>query len=410
MEKTFKRSMKGTNGPFLLAVSGGLDSVCLLHSAAQVLPKEALTVAHFNHRTRGKESDGDEAFVRELAERYGLPFVVAQREGKGISEASLRTERMKFLKLAAKTHGAQILLAHHLDDRVETFLFRLVRGSQLKGLTALKQRNGRLLRPFVSLPKEALKRYAQKEKLVFREDSTNAKDLYFRNRIRKELVPPLLKLTASYGGPEKFYERFSDLLKESEILLSRQDRAYDRALKPCLIRTPYFDRVEMNVLPLEFQNDRAFIRRLFEKIHYKAFDKKAVRKVCRLIKEKRGGCSLPGKMAVEISCGHLYFQDSKQKKLWEKGPDFSQLKLTGTKQEYCVRSFVLGDRYKKKKLKRKFLKIGVPRLERRLIPLVLCEKSKEVVWFVGLPEVNISYSGWNFPHAHLSRFKSSNAL
>jgi tRNA(Ile)-lysidine synthase len=192
----------------LIAVSGGLDSMVLLHSLHRMAKARAwaLIVAHFNHQLRGKTSDADEAFVRRTAESLGLPFVSesasvkqdAQEQGISI-EMAARKLRHNFLARAAD--GCEIntvALAHHADDQVELFFLRLFRGSGGEGLAGMDWTNPsssdttvRLIRPLLDVAKAELQAFAEQEGISFRQDATNLQLDHARNRIRNELLPLL---------------------------------------------------------------------------------------------------------------------------------------------------------------------------------------------------------------------------
>ncbi|MEG1657458.1 MAG: tRNA lysidine(34) synthetase TilS [Oscillibacter sp.] len=184
----------------LAAVSGGLDSMCLLYFAAD--RGLCVTAAHFNHQLRGENADGDEAFVRDWCRQNGIPFVsgsgdtraFAAENGLSLEEAA-RTLRYNWLEAAAETrHCGYILTAHHADDNAETLLLNLLRGTGLKGLTGIPPVRGRLLRPFLGIPKAELVEYAEERHLPHREDETNALDDASRNLLRHRVLPVLKDL------------------------------------------------------------------------------------------------------------------------------------------------------------------------------------------------------------------------
>lgn len=192
----------------LVAVSGGIDSVVLLHLLHGLSQKNQwrLTVAHFNHRLRGRSSDADERLVRRMATSLKLPVVVEAadvRESARAQRVSLemaaRRLRHDFLARAARRrHNPGIALAHHADDQLELFFLRLLRGSGGEGLAGMKWRNPSpsdaqidLVRPLLDQPKQALREYAAEHRIPHREDRTNALLDFRRNRIRHELLPLL---------------------------------------------------------------------------------------------------------------------------------------------------------------------------------------------------------------------------
>jgi tRNA(Ile)-lysidine synthase len=175
-------------GHYVIAVSGGVDSVALLDMLAQD-PELQLTVAHFDHGIR-EDSGQDREYVRALAASYGLPYVYCQgRLGAQASEATARAARYKFLHATRQHRGADaIVTAHHQDDVLETIILNLLRGTGRRGLSSLRSGDV-VLRPLLEVPKKELLRYASEQGLRWREDSTNADTRYLRNYIRRYLLP-----------------------------------------------------------------------------------------------------------------------------------------------------------------------------------------------------------------------------
>lgn len=192
----------------MVAVSGGVDSMALLHAIHTLSTKHSweLIVAHLNHRLRGRASAGDEALVARTAKRLGLRFesesadVKTLAKKKGISlEMAARELRHEFLARTARACGIRhVLLAHHADDQVELFFLRLFRGAGAQGLGGMEwsapSPSGRdvvLLRPLLGETKSALIDYIRENKIEFRADATNRSTDILRNRIRRELLPLL---------------------------------------------------------------------------------------------------------------------------------------------------------------------------------------------------------------------------
>ena len=188
----------------LCAVSGGLDSMCLLHLLT-VWGRERnipVTAAHFNHQLRGAESDRDEQFVRDWCGVRGVPFVsgrgnvreLAGREGMSLEEAA-REARYAFLTKEKERLGCKyVLTAHHADDNAETMLLNLLRGTGLRGLTGIPAARDFLLRPFLQVTRAELAAYAAARDVPYVEDSTNALDDAARNVLRHQVLPVLKQL------------------------------------------------------------------------------------------------------------------------------------------------------------------------------------------------------------------------
>ena len=167
----------------VVAVSGGVDSVVLLHKLSQD-PAAKLIVAHFDHGIR-PESDSDARFVEGLAKQYDLPFEGAREElGKNASEALARARRYEFLRSIAKKYDAHVATAHHQDDVIETIAINCQRGTGWRGLAVL---DSGIVRPLLNLTKQNIRDYALEHHLEWVEDETNAGDRYLRNRIRANI-------------------------------------------------------------------------------------------------------------------------------------------------------------------------------------------------------------------------------
>lgn len=200
----FKSLSIPTGSRILTAVSGGRDSVALLHLL--VRSNVQVAVAHVNFQLRGDESDDDEAMVHKLAEAYALSFYVthfdtaefARERGLSIQMAARKLRYDWFQTLAAE-HGWQfIATAHHLDDQIETFFINLLRGTGLEGLKGIAAKNGNIIRPMLAFSRSDIEEYIKTHQLEFREDSSNKETDYLRNRIRHQLIPVLSELQPAY--------------------------------------------------------------------------------------------------------------------------------------------------------------------------------------------------------------------
>jgi tRNA(Ile)-lysidine synthase len=194
----------------LLAVSGGVDSMVLLHLLGELAPVQGwqVSVAHFNHQLRGRAGNADEVLVGKTARSFGMPFLAGRGDvrgyakRKGISlEMAGRQLRHEFLARVALERGLRrIALAHQADDQVELFFLRLFRGAGSEGLSGMKWSSPSpanpevtLVRPLLAESKRSIEEYARARKIRFLEDATNRSNDFLRNRIRRELVPILLR-------------------------------------------------------------------------------------------------------------------------------------------------------------------------------------------------------------------------
>ncbi len=203
----------------LCAVSGGADSMCLLHLL--VSGGYDVTAAHFEHGIRGEESLRDAAFVEGWCRERGVPFVLGHGDApKYAAEHSLSLEeaarelRYAFLFKAAEDLGAaRILTAHNRDDNAETLLFNLTRGSGAAGLCGIPRERGLILRPLLHTGRAEIEAYLEENAVPHAEDSTNGSDDYTRNLIRHQIVPLLRQINP----------RFSEAASRTAALLDRDE-------------------------------------------------------------------------------------------------------------------------------------------------------------------------------------------
>lgn len=169
---------------YLVAVSGGVDSMVLLDMLAK--SNHHLVVAHVDHGIRGADSAADARFVAALARRYQLPLVSTELKlGASASEEQARGGRYAFLFAEAEKLGATVVTAHHAGDAVETIALNLTRGTGWRGLAVLDR--GAVERPLLGLTKQQLYDYALRNRLEWVEDATNHTDAYLRNRLRARI-------------------------------------------------------------------------------------------------------------------------------------------------------------------------------------------------------------------------------
>ncbi len=198
-ETAARYGMLPTGAKVLCACSGGADSTALLHLLCHT---EGVTVvcAHFNHQLRGAESDRDEAWVRALCEKLGVPCVCESADVAGYAaakrmglEEAARTLRYAFLERTAAERGCdRIATAHHAEDNAETILWNLVRGSGARGLSGIPPVRGRIIRPMLNVTRPQIEAYLRENGLSCVFDSSNRADDNPRNRIRHHVLPLLL--------------------------------------------------------------------------------------------------------------------------------------------------------------------------------------------------------------------------
>ena len=212
----------------IVALSGGADSVALLHFLISIeeLYHLTITAAHLHHGIRGEEADCDEQFCKILCENYNIRLFTAHRdipalaaERRQSEELCGREERYAFLQALADEHGAKIATAHTASDNAETLLMRLTRGSSLRGMSGIPAKRGNIIRPLITCTRAEIEAYCAKHHLDYVTDSTNLTDDYMRNRLRRHVIPVLREQNPRL---EEAFTRFSEAAYEATDYLDRQ--------------------------------------------------------------------------------------------------------------------------------------------------------------------------------------------
>jgi len=198
---------------WILAVSGGVDSVVMLHRMMQQSERQYV-IAHVDHGIR-RESGEDEQFVKSLATQYGCTYESTRLElGLGASEEEARDRRWTYLRETQQRYNATaVVTGHHADDVVETIIINIMRGTGWRGLVSLRE-HATLRRPLLTMRKREVIDYARQHSLEWREDVTNTDTSYLRNHVRHDIVPRCDDAT---------FEGFMDLYQETLILVGKID-------------------------------------------------------------------------------------------------------------------------------------------------------------------------------------------
>ena len=218
-----RHHMLRTGDTVLVALSGGADSMALLHVLHSLKDQYSITLsaAHFNHGIRGEEAMRDENFCKAVCEKMQIELFtdymdipkLAAEKGIGVEECG-RNERYAFFERVAP--NAKIATAHTLSDCEETFLFNLARGTSLKGLTSIPAVRGNIIRPLIDCSRAKIESYCNENNIKYVTDSTNLSDEYTRNHLRLNIIPQLKKINPAFDAS---FLRCVQSLREDEELL-----------------------------------------------------------------------------------------------------------------------------------------------------------------------------------------------
>lgn len=255
--------IKIKRGKYVVAVSGGVDSVVLLDVLAKH-PDLKLIVAHFDHGIR-QDSSKDREFVAGIAKKYNLSFVYEEGKlGAKASEEQARKARYDFLETVRIKHKADaIITAHHQDDVLETICINILRGTKRKGLSSLTNTTT-LQRPLLEYSKQEILQYAKLHNLQWREDTTNAEHKYLRNKIRHTVIPNLTddqkhQLITTY-------KQAKDINKQADALLDGLGAAQEKLAKKLVLATDHQLACEIIAHWLRAQGLPAFDSKIVERL------------------------------------------------------------------------------------------------------------------------------------------------
>jgi len=425
-------------GKLVVAVSGGPDSVCLLHILLSLQDRLDITihVAHLNHQLRGDESDADARYVADLAQRLGLPATMEQRDVKAYQrskrlslEEAAREVRYNFLAEVAEATGTHsVVVGHTLDDHIETILMHLIRGSGTQGLRGLQPSNqwhfGRdtltVIRPLLEVGREETAAYCRRYRLKPRLDTSNLSLSPLRNRIRQQLIPLLesynpqvtdaLLRTARIASDdlavleEEALKLGGKIVKEQQNTVILDRRSFIRlpsALQRYLLRAS-IEKLLGNLMDIESRHIEEIMNslnkpagkiitlpdRLIFAIEYDRYlmgsDPAALSPFPDIAKEYNlqipGTTALPGwRVVAEVIT---------QKQVMEEGNSYiACFDLDRTGDKLTIRPRRSGDRFQPlgmsqpKKLNEFMIDSKIPRAWRRRIPIVC--SPKQIIWVAG---------------------------
>jgi tRNA(Ile)-lysidine synthetase-like protein len=278
-------------GKYVLALSGGVDSMVLLDVLAKKFGLE-LVLAHFNHGIRDDSNSDEEFVVQHVKKYYGKDVIVGHGDlGHGASEESARHKRYEFLyKVAAQHSAKKVVTAHHQDDLIETAFINILRGTGPSGLIAITS-NPKVIRPLINLPKKALLQYADEHKLKWREDSTNTDTKYLRNYIRLNVMPNL-----NDSERQKILtiiENVAGISTEKQLIVA--------TISQRIVSRNEIDRSKFSILPSEIANELVVYWLRQKGLH--GFDKATIERTSLVIKTSKAGSEHPIKAGISMEVG-----------------------------------------------------------------------------------------------------------
>ena len=402
------KSLFSKEDKLILGISGGADSVCLMQLLLALDYKFEL--AHCNFNLRGKESDEEESFVKELARRYQLKLHVKHfdtqnyaNENKVSVQMAARDLRYAwFYDLLLSENAKYIAIAHHANDDIETFFIKLVRGSGLKGLLGIKAKIDSIVRPLMAVSRAEIEQFLKKNDISFREDSSNTSLKYLRNKIRHELMPLLTEMNPSIqktisdeikileGVAEVYYKQIERIKKEmiqneeATIQLKISDLL---ALKPInnylyeLLKPYGFSTIDRIVESLKGQSGKQF----FSSTHKLLVDREFIFISELDIKQNELIIIQETTNSIKIPI-HLNFSKSDNIK-WKDDLSSAQVDFEKLQFPLTLRKWKDGDKFSPlgmktfKKLSDFFIDNKFSLLEKKK-QWLLCS-GKDVVWVVG---------------------------
>jgi tRNA(Ile)-lysidine synthase len=407
-----KNNLFSTSDKLLLAVSGGVDSVVLCELCRRA--GFDFAVAHCNFKLRGADSERDEAFVRELAGKYGVDFYVthfdtaaiAKEEKKSIETMARELRYAWFEKLRVEHGFACIATAHHADDNMETVLMNFFRGTGMKGMRGMQAKHSEIVRPLLFARRSELEAFLEANELAFVSDHTNFEDDYTRNYFRNQLIP----------GVQKVFPQAADNLLRNMERFAGAELLYNEALALHKKKLLEFKGNEVHIPVLKLQKLSAASTILYEIISeygFTAHQTEEVRALLpaetgkyvasathRIIKNRKWLIIAPleaenaqtilveqGSGSIAYPGGVLTFEKMVENSGVEPGNNLAQLDAALIQFPLLLRKWKTGDYFyplgmqKKKKLNRFLgdLKLSVTQKEATWV----LEMDKKIIWVVG---------------------------
>ena len=259
------------NEPFYIAVSGGIDSMVLVHLCAQLHLN--FEVVHCNFMLRGAESDAETQFIESYCHSKGIPIhtkyfetnTIATKNKESIQITARNLRYQWFSEMIAQSQIKYVVTAHHLDDSLETVLINFSRGTGLEGLTGIPAQNGYVVRPLLPFSRLEIEHFATENQIQWREDSSNASDKYLRNKIRHSIIPILKELNTGFLDS---FQNTVHHLQQAESLVNDATRlVYEKIVEE------KENQLEIHLTQLlKFQNYQAYLYQWLNKFGFSAWN------------------------------------------------------------------------------------------------------------------------------------------
>ena len=291
-----KYNMLNNGDTVIVGLSGGADSVCLLHFLCSIKEQYNIKIiaAHINHNLRGQEAARDESFADKLCRSLNVPFELLSADIRGEAKKSRESTELYarkvrygfFEELSKKYGGAKIATAHTASDNAETVLFNLARGASVAGLCGIPPvRDNIIIRPLIEITRDQVELYCEQNCLKFVIDSTNLTDEYTRNKIRHNVIPALKEINPSL---ESAVLRLCENAAENKAYLKKQAQ---KLLQESLIKKNIYSADILS------QQDNAVLKQAVSLIltanEVKAADSTHIHKITEIIKKNGGALDLP---------------------------------------------------------------------------------------------------------------------
>ena len=423
-----KYGMIEMNDRIVVGVSGGPDSMCMLHILLRLKERYNLSIygAHLNHQFRGEEADKDALYVRDICHKWGVPVFLkvfdvpayAKELGLSAEDAGRIIRYRLYDEVDIEVGGTKIAVAHNLNDHIETIFMNLIRGSGLDGLVGIEATRDKIIRPLINTDRKDIEMYCEENGILARIDKTNLEPVYGRNKVRLELIPYI----ENNLNPNimNTINRFSNIIyEEIDYLEIVSQNAFTDAAK-CFTNVIKYSIIKLQDFHIALK--RRVIRAGLEKLPggLKDIEYKHVEKIIAILNCKTGtAVVLPNNLIAYISYNELILKRNikeEYKKIYHKlEPDTENhlsnmiicvkslnadevpalkfkadevyIDRSRVKENLVIRNRSSGDTFSpigfkgSKKLKDYFIDEKIPKEERDNVELIA--DGKEIVWIVG---------------------------